>query len=91
MGTSHSWSTYLTATTLTSTATFQGMTFNNTPALSSLYNVTVSGSDSGLSWTLFNANGPWVGDGHEQNDVNNKIRWPFPGPLSPNSFFNVFE
>ena len=90
-GTSHAWSTYMTVNSLTSTAVFPGMTFNNSLSLLNLYNITVSGSDAGLSWVFYIANGPWIGDGHEQNDVNNKIRWTYPGPMNPNSFFNVFD
>jgi len=84
-------STYITANVLTSTATFRKMTFKNSNALSTLSNIAILGSDASLSWIFLNANGPWVGDGHEKNDVNNKIRWSFPSPLDPNGFFNVFD
>ena len=70
----------MTVNSLTSTAMFKKMTFNNTTAPPTLYNITVSGSDTNLLWYFYNANGPWIGDAHEQNDVNNQNPVEFPRP-----------
>src|SRR4029077_14377291 len=40
-----------------------------------VHNVTVAGSDAGLSWLMQNYGGTLVGDAYESNDVNNKVVW----------------
>src|SRR5882672_5526407 len=83
-----STATYITANILTSTATFYGLTFSTSTSgsyVANLHNVTVSGSDAGLSWQLKKYGGTLIGDAYENNDVNNKVQWyPFaPSVVSP--------
>ena len=61
--------------TLTSNATFYGLTFNNSRTAGTYrYNIQVSGTDTNLAWWLFNYGGPRAGDDQDY-DPNAKVHW----------------
>jgi hypothetical protein len=55
---------YLTARSLTSAATFYGLVFNETRPSTNLYNVRVTGVDSGLNWLMRGWSGALGGKNH---------------------------
>ncbi|MBI4057106.1 MAG: right-handed parallel beta-helix repeat-containing protein [Elusimicrobia bacterium] len=77
-----STATYITATDLTSRATFYGLVFNNSKVTSPLYNIRVQGRDEELLWVLKNWGGERAGEAYN-DDPNNKIVWYVP-PLDSN-------
>jgi len=71
-----STNTYITANSLTSTATFSGMTFNNSRSSGTFrYNVWAS-TETSLSWSFICASGARSGAGFTKEDAGiNKIIW----------------
>lgn len=82
-------STYITADSLTSNATFSDLEFLKGRSSLNNYNVTVAGTDAGLSWTLQNYFGIWSGQNYEWNDSNDKVKWGY--SRSSNGFWNVMD
>jgi len=65
--------TYITCNSLTSSATFYNLTFDDTGSVSP-YNIYVTGNDSNLSWYIASYGGVRGGEDYDY-DPNNKIIW----------------
>lgn len=79
-----STATYVTARALTSSALFDAVAFDATRPSADLHNVTVTGTDSGLSWQFGPSASPVWGKSRSV-DPNDRVNWGVynPLPLSP--------
>ncbi|MBI4056007.1 MAG: right-handed parallel beta-helix repeat-containing protein, partial [Elusimicrobia bacterium] len=72
-------SCYLTLKDLSSQAVFYGLTFKNSGAVPSIYNIKVLPDDSKLGWTMIGWKGAVGGEAYN-DDPNNRVIWSAPTP-----------